>query len=804
MDFGLARTTVAGESAASGSSTQQAVGTPEYMAPEQLSGREVTPATDVYALGLILFEMLTGQPPFRSTSTLESIMRRARESPRRLHGVVDGVTPQFDAVIARALAFEPKDRYASVADVTAALDRSDRRGTVTLPSRRGALAAGATALVAAGAALSIWLWPRAAAPSPTALRWLDDAQQSLAEGATVRARNDALRAVEEAPAFAPVHATLAEILLELEMPGRANEAMLQAGVAAPDRSALSAEQREYVSGVQSLLVRDCDSALRHFAARSSETSPDRPLRLMTTARAYERCDKTDDADRTLRAAAELDTRNPAVPLRRGRLLGRRGDIDGAMAAFALAESLFRDRNNLEGVAEVFASRGAVEADDNRLEEAEATLDRAAEYARALNDVRQSIRVALWQAVVRRKQDRLEDARTLTTQAIELARRHDLEAVAVDGLFATGNVYLTRNQFDEARTLYERALAIAETNRHEAQRARGRLSLASLYVRMMEPDRALAEIAEARPYYQRIRHLRNLGNADMLEGQARMMRGDYAACIALYTNAIALARERKDAPAEALAQENLATALSGAGRMREALAAYRAAAVIREARKQPRPLFYARLNIADSLSKLGAFEEAESAFPPLPASTDPAPELESQRSFILASHLLRRGRHAQAFTAAERSMTLAASMLERRTHASAVACVAAASRGDHATAAARCAQATSAAATTTGTALKLEVALASAEAAHARGDRVGAEAQLEDAAGLMRPEPHEHRWRLLALRAAVDGMNGRPARTGGDALSRELERLRLEWGERDYALWHQRPDVRRVLTAAGAH
>ena len=643
-----------------------------------------------------------------------------------------------------------------------------------------------------------------AAPSPAALRWLDAAQQSLAEGAVVRARDDATRAVGEAPAFAPAHAALAEILLELEMPGRANEAVVNSAVVAPDRSGLAADQQDYVSGVQALLVRDCDVALRHFEARSAGPAPDRPLRLMTTARAYERCDRPDDADRTLKAAAELDARNPAVPLRRGRLLARRGDVDGAMAAFALAESLFRDRNNLEGVAEVFASRGAVEADKNRLEEAEATLAKAADFASTLGDTRQRIRVWLWQAVVRRKQNRLDEARALTTQAIDLASRTDLEAVALDGLFAAGNVHLTRQQLGDARALYERAMAIADSNRHDAQRARARLSLASVYVRVMEPERALAAIADARPYYERIKHARNLGNADALEGQARLMRGEYAACVERFTAVIARARERKDAEGEALGQENLASALTGAGRLRDAVVAYEAAVRLREATKEPRRVFFARLNAADTLSRLGAFAEAGAMLPSLPVSREPAPELEAQRRLILAGHLLRQGHDAAALVEADRARTLAAATPERRTRAAAAACVAAAHRGDHALAAARCEEASAIAAPTTHTAVKLDVALASAEAASLKVDAVTGRAQVEDAAGLMGAEPHEDRWRLLGLRATIAGLEQRSAEADRAALSRELDRIRLQWGERDYAQWQQRADVRRVLKAAGVN
>ena len=804
MDFGLARTTVPGDAPSGASSAHAPVGTPEYMAPEQLSGRAVAPATDIYALGLVLFEMLSGAPPFRSATTLESIMRRAREAPRRLHGEIAGVTLQVDAVIARALAFEPADRFATVADVIAALDGPPKpRTTIALPSRRVMVAAGVVGLALAGTGM-VYLWrsaPRGVPPA-AAVQWLDATQRSLAEGAMVRARDDAKRAVAAAPAYAPAHAALAETLLELEMPGRATEAMLNASVAAPDRSALPADQQDYVAGVQALLVRDCDRAMAHFEARSALPSQDRPLRLMTTARAYERCDRPKDADRTLKAAAELDPRNPAVPLRRARLLARDAKVDDAMAAFALAESLFRDRNNLEGVAEVFASRGAVEITGNRLEEADATLAKGAGIATSAGDVRQQIRIALWQAVLRRRQNRMSEAIALTTQATDLASRSDLEAVALDGLFAAGNVHMGVGQFEEARGLFARALTIAEANRHEAQRARGRLSLATAYVRLADPERALQAIADARPYFLRIGHRANMRIADTLEAQARMMRGEYALCIDLYTQQLAAAREARDIVGEARGQENLATALTAAGRLREAAAAYRAALRLREAnRSEPRPLFYVRLNIVETLSKLGAFAEADAMLPSVPAAKEP--ELESRRASVIAAHLFRQGRYAPAATEADRAMRLAASLPERRMHVAVLACAIHAYRGAHPTAAQRCREASDILGTSGHAMLRLDIALTSAQAAVARRDAVAARAHVDEATRFMGGEPRDDGWRLPALGAAVDTLEQRPADADRAALSRELERLRLQWGEQDFAAWQRRADVRWLLATAGS-
>jgi WD40 repeat protein len=120
-DFGLAQ--VRGDAAVSQS--DQVIGTPLYMAPEQALGRrkELTPATDVYALGVILYELLTGTPPFVAEDPGEvcrRIIREAVEPPSRKR---PGIPAALEAVCLVCLEKNPADRYARAADLAADLER---------------------------------------------------------------------------------------------------------------------------------------------------------------------------------------------------------------------------------------------------------------------------------------------------------------------------------------------------------------------------------------------------------------------------------------------------------------------------------------------------------------------------------------------------------------------------------------------------------------------------------------------------------------------------------------------------------
>jgi len=119
LDFGIAFDASARRLTWAGLSNT--IGTPDYMAPEQIGGRRGDARTDVYALGTILYEMLTGELPYSSANPHALLRAKANEEPTLPTYYVPGLDPSLEAILMKTLERSPRDRYAGAAELLADL-----------------------------------------------------------------------------------------------------------------------------------------------------------------------------------------------------------------------------------------------------------------------------------------------------------------------------------------------------------------------------------------------------------------------------------------------------------------------------------------------------------------------------------------------------------------------------------------------------------------------------------------------------------------------------------------------------------
>jgi eukaryotic-like serine/threonine-protein kinase len=137
-DFGIARVTATAETVAQ---TAAVLGTASYLSPEQAQGQPVDIRSDIYSLGCVLFEMVTGRPPFPGDSPVAVASKHVLEQPTPPSQINQDVSPDLDAVILRALAKNPANRYQSATEMREDLERVKRgqpvEATPLLPAGLG-------------------------------------------------------------------------------------------------------------------------------------------------------------------------------------------------------------------------------------------------------------------------------------------------------------------------------------------------------------------------------------------------------------------------------------------------------------------------------------------------------------------------------------------------------------------------------------------------------------------------------------------------------------------------------------------
>jgi len=618
LDFGLAKQVRAAHEDDGGAARALAatetcedviIGTPSYLSPEQALGLPVDERCDLFSLGAVLYECLTGRLAFPGESAAAVRSRVVRDDPPPPSRVNPLVPPELDRVTLKALAKRPEQRYQSAEElltdlraVRSALPREPMPGArrakapAPHPARTSALAALSGALARprllatiflstfASALLIVWggtSWvkgPRVPPPPPPqALRLYERGVESLRNGSFHTASLTLQEALRAGGQFPLAHARLAEAWTELDYTDRAKDEIIRAGQLVEDRSALPPLDALYLQAITDTVERDYEKAVEGYR-RIAEQSPGemRAAALLDVGRAYEKSDKLEEAVSSFEEAARLDPNYAAAFLRLGVTYGRKPDMTKATAAFAEAERLYQTSGNLEGLTEALYQRGALLNKHDRLGEARQVLGQALDKARMTGNVSQQILALLQLSSVSFGQGDVAGARGQVSDAVDLAQALGMEHLTTRGLIDLGYLYFSAGDYAGAEAYFKRALEFARNNRGRRNEARALLSLGSLYSHTGRHEQARRHVEQSLPFYREGGYNKEISQAATIVSHIYDQRGEYAAAAEAFEELVRSARQTGDESQAAEGQLGVGLVLLHRERFAEAIDRFEAA------------------------------------------------------------------------------------------------------------------------------------------------------------------------------------------------------------------------------------
>jgi tetratricopeptide (TPR) repeat protein len=363
-DFGLARRMAPGRGQtllSSSLSRLAGYGTPAYMSPEQIQGGKASRAADIYALGVVLYEMLTGELPYGEDSPLAMAVKKSREPPVAPESLSPALRRTWSAAILKCMAAEPGRRFADVREVLTHLETRTRRGLwwklIRRRHRRLFRIGAAVAGVAAVVVLARWLWP--AEPGAQAVADWQQGVYDLQAGEPVAAARRLERAIAEHRLPPVAHAYLAWAWHEL-------------GFTAKAEAELSASGRKP-------LQPDADRQFEEAAAAELHGQPAQARAILAHSGVLADLAFIDDqlgrptaAEEWKRVAAQFPN-HPAAHLRVAQWLAKQGQWKQAEREFILAETYFNALGDTDMVRAVSARRGFARVESGDLDQARSDL-----------------------------------------------------------------------------------------------------------------------------------------------------------------------------------------------------------------------------------------------------------------------------------------------------------------------------------------------------------------------------------------------------------------------------------------------
>lgn len=615
MDFGLALEI---EAAAGGDDTSWIAGTPDSMAPEQFDGRPVTAAADIYALGLVIYEMVTGKKPFAAATPIAAAALRARR-PEPASSIRHNVPSGWNEVIDRCLKYDPEDRYPSASRVIAALRvRDNPVGHIgvriaQLARRPLGWTLAAIAVIAAG--LGIWYWIDHHTyhhPSDQVESWYEKGVEAIRQGTYVKATRMLQMAEDKDPHFAMAHARLAEAWSQLDFTGNADREMLEASTLEQQQH-LPRLDDMYVHAVRDTLTRHYDAAVQEYRA-ILDALPDEEKAdgYVDLGRANEKAGHIPEALTEYKTASLLAPDSPAAFVHIAILQSRLQKKSLADTAFDRAESIYRTEVNEEGLAEIAYQRGYAANDRADSVVAEKFLNESIEIAKQIPSVQMEIRALTQLSDVHSEAGDDKTAAEEANRAIQLARENGIESWSAVGLARLGATYLDATdpiELKRAEQPLQQAIRIAQVNQQTYVEAEATINLASLRDQERKPPEVIPLARKAHDLYIANGDMTGALSASILLTRAQRDQGDLAGALTSSREVLALAQTYGDLRDNMQAEDLIGTVLLKLEEYPEALEHFQRA--LASSRTQVETARESE-HCAEVLWRLGRYVEAEKA------------------------------------------------------------------------------------------------------------------------------------------------------------------------------------------------
>jgi tetratricopeptide (TPR) repeat protein/tRNA A-37 threonylcarbamoyl transferase component Bud32 len=601
-------------------------GTAAYMSPEQIQGKPLDGRSDLFALGAVLYECLTGQPAFSGDSVPAIFGQVLHVTPRLPSSFTPGLDRQYDELCTRLLAKAPSERFNSAQEAGAvmrSLQASEAEAPRVQPEPKasGSRSRWSTRLVAMTAVLvlaaltwGVWeVWLRRPIPQPPADAqiWFQKGTEALREGAYYSAAKALDEGIRLFPSSPTAYARLAEARAELDDQAGTQQALLQLSQEFPNESVLSTDDRLRIEAMRLLAQRNLDKGVDAYR-RLVERNPKDAGAWVDLGRAQEAAVQLEEAKTSFQHAISIDPQFAAAHVHLGIVESFEGHSEQALTAFGEAERLYRTASNTEGQTEVLIRKGALFDAQGDYDKARPVLESAIRSAQAIQSHQHIVRAQMVLSSVTASEGGFAESERLSTAATDMALDSDLDVVAADGLVDLAATLQFADRAPDAARVLEKASRLAAKRGALRTLARIQTQTASLRLQQQDAVGSLKAVEPALTFFRERHYLKLELPALNIAARAHGRLDHVNKAYELATKVLTIAETLRNDAQIADASNTLAGQAAAVGSLPEALALRTRAEAIHRRQRDLANLPYDLTNRAELLIQLGKLDEASAA------------------------------------------------------------------------------------------------------------------------------------------------------------------------------------------------